>query len=135
MLNLKALAFDQNLKQKDLAEILGVDRTMVSRLMTGRFDLSAKHLEKLKAHFGEEQIAKYEVPSAVFYQARDAQIRMYPTTEVEEVREEVEAETAAELRAIVDRFLASLERRDKQIDELIAQHKEMLDIIRSMSQK
>ena len=99
MINLKALAFDHGFKQKDIAEILGVDQPAASRIINGRLNLTQKHIEKLVQKFGEETLKQYDVTPEAFYQARDAQITMIPHTIVEDIKEEIREEVIEELRS------------------------------------
>lgn len=98
MINLKALAFDHGLKQKDIAEILGVDQPAASRIINGRLNLTQKHIEKLVQKFGEATLKQYDVTPEAFYQARDAQITMIPHAIVEDIKEEMREEISAEVR-------------------------------------
>lgn len=134
MLDLRSLSFDLGKGQKELGEIIGVAQSQVSAMMNGKREIRLEHIARLYERFGKEVVDSYmrQDPPVV---PCTTTATFYPAREVENIRDEVEAENVAEVRTIVERFLASLERRDKQIDELIAQHKEMLEIIRSMSQK
>lgn len=96
MINLKALAFDHGLKQKDIADILGVDQPAASRIINGRLNLTQKHIEKLVQKFGEATLKQYDVTPEAFYQARDAQITMIPHAIVEDIKEEVREEVRKE---------------------------------------
>ena len=98
MINLKALAFDHGFKQKDIAEILGVDQPAASRIINGRLNLTQKHIEKLVQKFGEATLKQYDVTPEAFYQARDAQITMIPHAIVEDIKEELREEVREELR-------------------------------------
>lgn len=53
MLNLKELAYNLRLNQKDLAEVLGVKQSQVSMMMNGRRDVRPVHIEKLKERYGD----------------------------------------------------------------------------------
>ncbi len=65
MIDLKKLAFDNNLKQKDLGDILGLDQSQVSLMVNGRRDITPAHIDMLVAHFGGDVIEKYTVPDEV----------------------------------------------------------------------
>ena len=48
---LKFLLVENSLTDGDLADILGVSRSVASRIINGGRDLSADHVKKLAAHF------------------------------------------------------------------------------------
>lgn len=65
MVNLKQLMFDNGLKQSDLANILDISQSLVSKVLRGERGVPSYYIEKLKAHFGEDVINKYTTPDDV----------------------------------------------------------------------
>lgn len=61
MVNLKQLMFDNGLKQSDLANILDISQSLVSKVLRGERGVPSYYIEKLKAHFGEDVINKYTI--------------------------------------------------------------------------
>lgn len=71
MLNIKKLAYDHDLDQISLAEIMECTQPTVSHYYNGKRDISRPHLKKLVAHFGEDVVAQYIVSEEEFFaQAR-----------------------------------------------------------------
>lgn len=61
MVNLKQLMFDNGLKQSDLANILDISQSLVSKVLRGERGVPSYYIEKLKAHFGEDVINEYTI--------------------------------------------------------------------------
>ncbi len=100
MLDFKRLMFDKNLSQKKLGEIMGIDQPTVSGIINGRRDLRPRHIKGLVEEFGADEVAKYEISDEEFYRSlsRPAQVTIFPTQVVEEVREEVRDELRDQLQ-------------------------------------
>ena len=99
MLDFKRLMFDKNLSQKKLGEIMGTDQPSVSGIINGRRDLRPRHIKGLVAEFGADEIAKYEISDEEFYRqlSRPAQVTIFPSKVVDEVRAEVREELREEM--------------------------------------
>ena len=123
MINLKALAFDKGLKQKDIAEILGIDQPAASRVINGRLNLTQKHFEKLVQVFGEETLKSYDVSPEDFFRAVNAQVTIIPHTVVEEVREELREEMKNPKREDVE----TVETEEVEIKETIIIRSDVLN--------
>ena len=77
LIDLRRLAFDKNLNQSELGEILRIAQTQVSLMMNGRRDITQTHINLLVEHFGAETIAKYTMSEDVIEAVRrkkDSQI-------------------------------------------------------------
>lgn len=103
MLNLKQLAFDYDLKQFDIAGLLGVDQSTVSHMMNGRRQLKKAHYDILEKKFGAETLRAYEVDEATFFKmnGKFAQVTVISPEIVEEIKEETRNEVAEELKETV----------------------------------
>lgn len=97
MINLKQLLFDNDLSQRDLADIIGEYQSVISLLMTGKRKLMARHIEALEKHFGADVIKKYTTPEIPFTPlAQNATVTIYDKEMVEELKEELIEEVRAE---------------------------------------
>lgn len=96
MVNLKQLMFDNGLKQSDLANILDISQSLVSKVLRGERGVPSYYIEKLKAHFGEDVINKYTTPDEVFTpQRQEATVTIFDPEMVEEITEEITEEVRA----------------------------------------
>lgn len=53
MFDLKRFAFEHNLPQQELAEVLGVQQPVISNMVTGSRHIRLEHIEKLRARYGD----------------------------------------------------------------------------------
>lgn len=86
MLDLKTLAFDKGIGQKEMGEIIGVAQSQVSAMINGKRVIRLEHIAKLYEKFGKECVDSYminETP-AVPYQAIAT---IYSHNEEEKLRE------------------------------------------------
>lgn len=75
MVNIKGIITDFNLTQTDIAKIMGEPQSVVSTLANGKRKQTRQHIDALIAHFGQEVIDKYTLPSDAFEpKVRDAEI-------------------------------------------------------------
>lgn len=96
MVNLKQLMFDNGLKQSDLASILDISQSLVSKVLRGERGVPSYYIEKLKAHFGEDVINKYTIPDAVSTpHTQEATVTIFDPEMVEEITEEITEEVRA----------------------------------------
>lgn len=51
--------FDKGLYQEDIANILGVSQSLVSKMIRGQRSMPAHYIDKLNAHFGKDVINQY----------------------------------------------------------------------------
>lgn len=58
-IDLKTLMWDKGLTQTDIADIMGVNQSVVSKFIRGQRCPLKHHIEKLEAHFGTEIIKYY----------------------------------------------------------------------------
>ncbi len=97
MVNLKQLMFDKGLKQSDIASILDISQSLVSKVIRGERGIPEYYIDALIAHFGEDVIKKYTVPDTPFTPIKqEATITIYDKETVEEMREEIIEEVRAE---------------------------------------
>lgn len=98
MIQLKQLMFDKGLNQNDLAQILNISQSLVSKIVRGERGVPAYYEERLTAHFGEDVIKKYTAPDTPVTPAtQDATVTIFDTEMIEEVKAEVRAEVESEL--------------------------------------
>ena len=97
MVNLKQLMFDKGLKQSDIASILDISQSLVSKVIRGERGIPEHYIDTLIAHFGEDVIKKYTIPDPPFTPIKqEATITIYDKETVEEMREEIIEEVRAE---------------------------------------
>ena len=101
LIDLRRLAFDKNLNQSELGEILRIAQTQVSLMMNGRRDITQTHINLLVEHFGAETIAKYAlsedaVAAVTRPIARQTEATIVPANVVEEAKAEAIEEYKAE---------------------------------------
>ena len=87
MLRLKQLAFDLSLKQREIADIIGVDQSVVSLMMNGRRNITRQHLDRLVERFGAEVIEKYDIEEHE-PQTRSAEVTIFPSSVVDDIKAE-----------------------------------------------
>lgn len=93
MIDLKRLLFDNDLSQRDLADIIGEYQSVISLLITGKRKLMARHIEALEKHFGKEVIAAYSTEHPpVTPIAHDATVTIFDPETINEVRQEIKNE-------------------------------------------
>lgn len=92
-LDFKQLMWDKGLTQAKLAEIMGVQQTVISRFLNDKREPLAHHISALEEHYGKEVIASYVLPHTPLVPTiQDATITIYDAKMVEEVKEEVKEE-------------------------------------------
>lgn len=81
-ISLKRLMFDKQLNQSELAEIIGVQQSVISKFVRGARQLLPHHIQRLKDYFGEEVIKYYSLPDTMeMSQTRTADIPIYASDE------------------------------------------------------
>lgn len=95
MVDLKQLMFDKGLKQSDIASILDISQSLVSKMIRGERGMPEYYIDTLIAHFGDDVIKKYTVPDAPFTPIKqEATITIYDKETVEEIKQELREEDA-----------------------------------------
>lgn len=95
--NLKQLMWDKGLTQTQLADIMGVNQSVISKFVLGKREPLSHHLEKLIERFGEESVKSYFVhQDLVKPHVQEATISIYDKGMVEELKEELIEEVRAE---------------------------------------
>ena len=93
MVNLKQLMFDKGLKQSDIASILDISQSLVSKVIRGERGIPEHYIDTLIAHFGEDVIKKYTTPDEPFLPTKqEATITIYDPETINEMRQEIKAE-------------------------------------------
>lgn len=96
-LDFKQLMWDKGLTQAKLAEIMGVQQTVISRFLNDKREPLAHHISALEEHYGKEVIASYVLPHTPIVPAiQDATITIYDKETVEELEEEIIEKVRAE---------------------------------------
>ena len=106
LIDLRRLAFDKNLNQSELGEILRIAQTQVSLMMNGRRDITQTHINLLVEHFGAETIAKYTMSEDVIEAvtkpiAKHTEATVFPIAVVEEIKAEAIEEYKAEESVVI----------------------------------
>lgn len=97
MVNLKQLMFDKGLKQSDIASILDISQSLVSKVIRGERGIPEHYIDTLIAHFGEDVIKKYTVPDTPFTPIKqEATITIYDKEAVEELEKGIIEKVRAE---------------------------------------
>lgn len=99
MLNLRQFAFDYGLKQWEIAEVIGVDRSVVSLMMKGARKITRVHLDRLVERFGADVIAKYDIEEFV-PQTKTAEVTIIPQTVVDDIKDELSQPKAEDAEII-----------------------------------
>lgn len=99
MIDLKRLAFENNLNQSELGKILALPQPEVSKMINGRRDIKPEHIDILVERFGEEVVKSYMVDDEIadiFHtpQSRQVTAEIIPAEIVEEIKEEIKEEEA-----------------------------------------
>lgn len=97
--DIKRFAFDFELRQKDIADALGIDQPAVSMMMNGNRQIRPEHIELLKCKYGEsvdsyiiDDTARQVMSGA---QSRQVTATIIPANVVEEIKQEAKAEDNA----------------------------------------
>lgn len=95
--NLKQLMWDKGLTQTQLADIMGVNQSVISKFVLGKREPLSHHLEKLIERFGEESVKSYFIHQDLVTPAQqEATITIYDKETVEELEEEIIEKVRAE---------------------------------------
>lgn len=89
MVNLRKLAKAYGLRQRELAEILKTDQSVVSLIVNGHRRLTEDQYEALVARFGADELAKYEGDDVL---RQKVDLTLYDAEMVQDVRQEVAEE-------------------------------------------
>jgi transcriptional regulator with XRE-family HTH domain len=97
MVDLKQLMFDKGLKQSDIASILDISQSLVSKMIRGERGMPEYYIDALNSHFGSDVIKKYTIPDTPFTPIKqEATITIYNKETVEEMRGGITEEVRAE---------------------------------------
>lgn len=111
MIDLKRLMFDMSLSQREMAQIIGTAQSEISHFANGRRELKGQYLQSLIAHFGQEVIDKYTLPSDAYEpKSREATITIISPEIIEEAkqlgREEVQSDVIYSI-PFIDKTIAT----------------------------
>lgn len=96
MISLRKLAKAHNLRQRELADIIDTDQSVVSLIVNGHRRLNEEQIERLRARFGDAELAKFDCEEEVRHTTAD--LTFYSQELVEEVRSEVREELRDQLQ-------------------------------------
>lgn len=122
--NIKQLMWDKGLTQTQLADIMGVNQSVISKFVLGKREPLSHHLEKLIERFGEESVKSYYVhQDLVNTHVQEATISIYDKYMVEEIKgeiieeesipmlpAEVSIEPEVDIRGYIEEYGSELER-------------------------
>ena len=92
-INVKQLMRDRDLTQTQLAEIMGVNQSVISKFVIGKREPLSHHIEALEKFFGKDVVDSYKIdihpipPTTV-----EASVTFYEQKTVDTLREEIKAE-------------------------------------------
>ena len=85
--------WDKGLTQTQLADIMGVNQSVISKFVLSKREPLDHHIEALEQHFGKETIEAYTRPDIpMFGSTSQATVTLLSRESVEEVRKDVEEE-------------------------------------------
>lgn len=122
--NIKQLMWDKGLTQTQLADIMGVNQSVISKFVLGKREPLSHHLEKLIERFGEESVKSYYVHQDLANpHVQEATISIYDKDMVEEIKgeiieeesipmlpAEVSTEPEVDIRGYIEEYGSELER-------------------------
>lgn len=95
--NIKQLMWDNNLTQTQLADIMGVNQSVISKFVLGKREPLEHHVEALEKYFGKATIEAYSLPSVPFTPStQEATETILDPEMVEELKGELIEEVRAE---------------------------------------
>lgn len=98
MVDFKQFMFDKGLKQSDLAAILDISQSLVSKVIRGERGVPMYYMDRLIAHFGEDVIKKYTIPDTpVEPMAQQATVTVFDAETMAEIKGEVREELESEM--------------------------------------
>ena len=98
-IDIKQLMWDKGLTQTDIADIMGVNQSVVSKFIRGIRTPLKHHMDKMIEHFGEEVIKYYSLPEDAFKpQTQLSEVTILDTEVVKEMRQEIKEEIEEEIR-------------------------------------
>lgn len=125
IMDLRQFRKDHHLSQNDVAEIFGCKQNHVSAIEVGTRSLTPLHIRLLIDKYGLETIAKYADPGELPQSQQPVVTVNAPVVRTNSGQMQVgdgnEMKTSsAENDAVVERLLGILQKKDEQIDRLIA---------------
>lgn len=99
-ISIRKLAKTHNLRQRELAEILQTDQSVVSLIVNGHRKLTEDHIELLRKRFGDEELSKFIVDEEEV-QRKSVELTLYSPELIEDLKEDLRSEVAEELKETV----------------------------------
>lgn len=91
MVEIKTLMYDYSITQRRMAEILGCNQSEVSFFCNKKRRLSARHIDALKSHFGEEIVERYTTPDTQIPAiSRDATVTILNSADLERIHRDIQ---------------------------------------------
>lgn len=98
MMDFKQFMFDKGLKQSDLAAILDISQSLVSKIIRGERRVPIYYMDKLTAYFGEDVINKYTIPDVPTEpMVQQATITVFDPETMAEIKAEAKEEIESEM--------------------------------------
>ena len=96
-ISIRKLAKTHNLRQRELAEILQTDQSVVSLIVNGHRKLTEDHIDLLRKRFGDEELSKFIVDEEEV-QRKSVELTLYSPELIEDIKEDLRNEVAEELK-------------------------------------
>lgn len=96
-ISIRKLAKTHNLRQRELAEILQTDQSVVSLIVNGHRKLTEDHIELLRKRFGDEELSKFIVDEDEV-QRKSVELTLYSPELIEDIKEDLRDEVVEELK-------------------------------------
>lgn len=97
-LDFKQLMWDKGLTQAKLAEIMGVQQTVISRFLNNKRVPLSHHISALEEHFGKETISSYIIPhTPIEPVTHEATVTVFDPETIQELEAEVKEKVKSEM--------------------------------------
>ena len=90
VISIRKLVKAHNLRQRELAEILQTDQSVISLIVNGHRKLTEDHIELLRKRFGDEELSKFIVD--------EEEVQRKSVELIEDIKEDLRNEVADELK-------------------------------------
>lgn len=120
-ISIRKLAKAHNLRQRELAEILNTDQSVVSLLVNGHRRLTEDHIELLRARFGDDELNKFIVAEDEV-QRKSVELTLYSPELIDDNRDELREEIADGALAPVIVPTAIMQRPECDAKEWVKSH-------------
>lgn len=124
MLSLRKLAKDEGLRQRELAELLKTDQSVISLIVNGHRRLNEDQMQILVNKYGVEKLQQYDVPEELV-RKQVADLTIFQPEVIEDIREDIHLD---DLRSAIE----AMQKKVDTLEAMIAQQNRMLDIMERM---